>query len=88
MINNEQSEKLNTIIKQKELEIYAFKNNEKSYNKIVDLSFQSIKEFINKIKNFEEFKDKDEVYINSDNVNNFENNLMIRPLKEFVKKMN
>ena len=35
----EQIDRLNTIIKQKELEIYAFKNNEKSYNKIIDVFF-------------------------------------------------
>ena len=84
----EQIDRLNTVIKQKELEIYAFKNNEKSYNKIVDLSFQSIKEFVNKIKIYDEFKNNEESYINIDiNDNNSQNNLFIRPLKEFVNKM-
>ena len=82
----EKINRLNTIIKQKELEIYAFKNNEKSYNKIIDLSFQSILEFINKIKNCKEFKD--ESYLNIDfNDNNSENNLFITPLKEYINKM-
>ena len=86
----EQIERLNTFIKQKELEIYTFKNNEKSYNKIIDLSFQSIKQFISKLKNYEDFKEEDEMYINidSDNKTNLENDLFIRPLKEFVNKMN
>ena len=88
----EQIDKLNTFIKQKELEIYSFKNNEKSYNKIVDLSYQSIKQFIIKLKNYEEFKLKndDDMYINVDlnDKNNSENDLFIRPLKEFVNKMN
>ena len=85
----EQIDRLNTFIKQKELEIYSFKNNEKSYNKIIDLSFQSIKQFINKLKNYEDFKEEDEMYINFDmnNKNNSENALFIRPLKEFVGKM-
>ena len=85
----EQIERLNTFIKQKELEIYSFKNNEKSYNKIIDLSYQSIKQFINKLKNYEDFKEEDEMYINidSNNKNISENNLFIRPLKEFVNKM-
>ena len=85
----EQIERLNTFIKQKELEIYSFKNNEKSYNKIIDLSCQSIKQFINKLKNYEEFKEDDEMYINLDDNNkiNSDDNLFIRPLKEFVNKM-
>ena len=81
-------ERLNTIIKQKELEIYSFKNNEKSYNKIVDLSFQSIQEFINKIKNYDEFKENQKLYLDNDiNENNSENNLFTTSLKEFMNKM-
>ena len=85
----EQIDKLNTFIKQKELEIYSFKNNEKSYNKIIDLSYQSIKQFISKLKNYEDFKEEDEIYINLDlnNKNNIDNNLFIRPLKEFANKI-
>ena len=85
----EQIDRLNTFIKQKELEIYSLKNNEKSYNKIIDLSCQSIKQFINKLKTYEEFKEDDEMYINLDDNNkiNSEDNLFIRPLKEFVSKM-
>ena len=95
-INNEdrkykdQIEKLNTYIKQKELEIFSFKNNEKSYNKIIDLSYQSIKQFISKLKNYEDYKEEEDVYINIDmnNKNNTDNNnLFIRPLKEFANKI-
>ena len=86
----EQIERLNNIIKQKEIEIYSFKNNEKTYNKIVDLSFQSIKDFINNIKNYDEFKENDEEIINLEiNDTNSENhNLFTNPMKEFVNKMN
>ena len=80
----EQIDKLNNIIQEKDIEIYNLKNNEKSYNKIIDLSFQSIKQFINKLKNFEEFKEN---YINL-NISNLESDLFIRPLKEFVDKIN
>ena len=85
-----QIERLNAIIKQKELEIYSFKNNENSYNKIVGLSFQSIKDFINNIKNYDEFKENDEEFINLEiNDTNSENiNLFTNQLKEFVNKMN
>jgi len=86
----EQIERLNTIIRQKELEIYSLKNNEKSYNKIVDLSFQSIKDFINNIKNYDEFKDNDEEIINLEinDTNSENNNLFTIQMKEFVNKMN
>ena len=86
----EQIDKLNTIIKQKELEIYSFKNNEKSYNKIIDVSFQSIREFINSIKNYNEFKESDEEIINLEinDTNSENNNIFSCPLKEFVNKMN
>ena len=86
----EQIDKLNSYIKQKELEIFSFINNEKSYNKIIDLSYQSIKQFIIKLKNYEDFKEDEESYINIDinSKNNSENNnLFIRPLKEFVNKI-
>ena len=51
--------------------------------------YKSIKQFINKLKNYEDFKEEDEMYINidSNNKNISENNLFIRPLKEFVNKM-
>ena len=85
----EQIDRLNTIIKQKELEIYSFKNNEKSYNKIVDLSFQTIKDFVNKIKNYDEFKESDEEIINLEikDTNPDNNNIFTNSLKEFVNKM-
>ena len=86
----EQIERLNNIIKQKELEIYSLKNNEKSYNKIVDVSFQSIKDFINSIKNYDEFKENDEEIINLEinDTNSENNNIFTNPLKDFVIKMN
>jgi len=86
----EQIDKLNTIIKQKELEIYTFKSNEKSYNKIIDVSFLSIREFINNIKNYDEFKENDEEIINLEinDTNSENNNIFSYPLKEFVNKMN
>ena len=86
----EQIDKLNTIIKQKELEIYSFKNNERSYNKIIDVSFQSIREFINNIKNYDEFKENDEEIINLEinDTNSENNNIFSYPLKDFVNKMN
>jgi len=86
----EQIDKLNTLIKQKELEIYSFKNNEKSYNKIIDLSFQSLREFINNIKNYDEFKEIDEEIINLEinDTNSENNNIFSFPLKDFVNKMN
>ena len=87
-IYSEQIDKLNIIIKQKELEIYSYKNNEKSYNKIVDLSFKSIKEFANKIKNYDEFRVNSPENQNYEISDNKENNLFIKPLKEFVSKMN
>jgi len=87
-IYSEQIEKLNTVLKQKELEIYSYKNNEKSYNKIVDLSFKSLKEFVNKIKNYDEFRVNSTENPNYEIVDNNENNLFIKPLKEFVSKMN
>lgn len=87
-IYSEQIDKLNTIIKQKELEIYSYKNNEKSYNKIVDLSFKSIKEFASKIKNYDEFRVNSTVNPNYEMTDNNENNLFIKPLKEFVSKIN
>ena len=87
--SKEQIDKLNTYIKQKELEIYSFKNNEKSYNKIIDISYQSIKQFINKLKTYEDFKEEDETFINLDinNKKDSDNNLFIRPLKEFANKI-
>ena len=87
-IYSDQIEKLNIILKQKELEIYSYKNNEKSYNKIVDLSFKSIKEFTNKIKNYDEFRVNSPENQNYEMSDNNENNLFIKPLKEFVSKIN
>ena len=87
-IYSEKIDKLNIIIKQKELEIYSYKNNEKSYNKIADLSFKSIKEFASKIKNYDEFRVNSPENQNYEMSDNNENNLFIKPLKEFVFKMN
>ena len=87
-IYSEKIDKLNIIIKQKELEIYSYKNNEKSYNKIADLSFKSIKEFASKIKNYDEFRVNSPENQNYKMSDNNENNLFIKPLKEFVFKMN
>ena len=75
----EQLEKLTTIIKQKEIDIYSFKKNEKTYNKIVDASFETMKDFISEIQTFDEFKNLE---------TNTNNDLFIKPLKEFISVIN
>ena len=75
----EQLDKLSTIIKQKELDIYSFKKNEKSYKKIIDASFETMKDFISEIQKYDELKNL-ETNSNSD--------LFTKSLKEFILVIN